>query len=68
MMLIVCFSEVITIIDYAISAKNMNVLSDRDVFGFIVLLFCEAHTWIVCKDGLFRELLLSQKERERIPT
>lgn len=57
--LIVCFREIITVINNTIPTKNMNMLANCNIFRLVILLFSETHAWVMCEDGFLGEFLFS---------
>lgn len=43
---VVSFCEIISIIDYTISSKNVDMFSNGEISRRIELLFLQAHSWI----------------------
>lgn len=43
---IVSLSEIISVIDYTVSSKNVDVFSDCEVSRRVELLFFQTHSWI----------------------
>ena len=62
----VSFGKVISIIDIAFSAEDVDRLSSCEVLRFVVFFFLETHAGINGIDGLFGKFLARKEQRERI--
>jgi hypothetical protein len=54
---VVSFSEVISIVDLAFPAKDVDGLTRGEIFRTVELFLLQRHPWVDCIDGLLRHLL-----------
>ena len=61
LLLVPTLGEVITVVDLAVTAVDLDALTAKDVSGSVVLLSSEGHAWAVGQDGGLGELLSLEK-------
>lgn len=66
-LLIISFSEIITVINDTASPENTDLSSNTEIPWRIELLLRHAHAWVISVDGLLGQLLFLQQKRKGVP-